>query len=72
MSSTDDIVLNSACFPQINGMRFNGHRWVAADSLDSVRAAVPKDPSEYFVGVAQRRPPSPLPEKPKSRRRGGF
>ncbi len=72
MSSTDDIVIDSAGFPEINGVRFNGHRWVAENSLGSVRAAVPKDPPEYFVGVARRRLPSSLPEKPKSRRRGGF
>lgn len=66
----DDVVLMSACFPEINGMRYNGHRWVSADSMDCKRAVIPSERGEYFVGIEKRKPPRRPSCAPKTRRRG--
>lgn len=68
------IVLNADGFPEIKGMRYNGYRWVAENSLDFERAAIAQQQPgvDMFGGSGIRRPRRPQPPKPKTRRRGGF
>ncbi|RVL05651.1 hypothetical protein [Sinorhizobium meliloti] len=67
----DDIVLDPLRHASVAGMRYNGYRWVTADSLDTIRAVDPPERGEYFVGISRRTPSSkPLPRRFKNRARG--
>lgn len=68
------IILDADGFPEITGMRYNGYRWVAEDSLDTERAMLAhQQPGlDMFGGSGIRKPRRFEPRKPKSRRRGGF
>lgn len=63
------------CAPEMTGLRYNGQRWVDETRPDNpMLVMVPhKQPGlDMFGGSGIRKPPRPKPQKPKSRRRGGF
>lgn len=65
--------MRARLFPELAGLRHNGHRWVDAEYPDPGLVPVIAPPKlEMFVGVAKRTAPRPQPKKPKKRRRGGF
>lgn len=67
------IEMRARLFPQLAGLRHNGHRWVDAEHPDPGLVPVIAPPKlEMFVGVSNRKPPRPPVKKPKKRRRGGF
>lgn len=69
------LVLDDDGFPRVEGMRYNGFRWVSEDSLDTNRAVVapPSGPGlDMFGGTGQRKPPRPKVKMRKTRRRGRF
>lgn len=65
--------MRARLFPQLAGLRHNGHRWVDAEHPDPAFVPVIAPPKlEVFVGVSNRKAPRRQPKKPKKRRRGGF
>lgn len=70
---TQVLEMRARLFPELAGLRHNGHRWVDAEHPDPGLVPVIAPPKlEMFVGVSNRKPPRPQPKKPKKRRRGGF
>lgn len=68
-----ELEMRARLFPQLAGLRHNGHRWVDAEHPDPALVPVIAPPKlEMFVGVSNRKAPRPQPRKPKKRRRGGF
>lgn len=65
--------MRARLFPELTGLRHNGHRWVDAEHPDPALVPVIAPPKlEMFVGVGNRKAPRLQPKKPKKRRRGGF
>lgn len=68
-----ELEMRARLFPQLAGLRHNGHRWVDAEHPDPALVPVIAPPKlEMFVGVSNRKAPRPRPRKLKKRRRGGF
>lgn len=65
--------MRARLFPQLAGLRHNGHRWGDAEHPDpGLVPVIATTKLEMFVGVSKRKAPRPQPKKPKKRRRGGF
>lgn len=68
-----ELEMRARLFPQLAGLRHNGHRWVDAEHPDPALVPVIAPPKlEMFVGLSNRKAPRPQPKKSKKRRRGGF
>lgn len=71
--SDDGIELDAKHFPQLAGLRHNGHRWVDETRADRpMLVVIPHEQlgKDIFGGSGEHRPPRQLPRKLKSRRRG--
>lgn len=71
----DDISLDPKHYPQLDGLRHDGKRWVDALYPDRPMLQIlpqKQEGQDMFGGSGIRRSPKPKPRKMKSRRRGGF
>lgn len=73
MAEHEPFLPNCHLFPVVDGMRYDGQRWVDAERPD--RPLVPVLPKpvgpglDMFGGSGIRKPPRKQPKKPKTRRR---
>ena len=76
MRGSGDVTLAPKHYPELEGMRHNGHRWVDDSRPDRPMLVIAPmfQPQQWSDLVAPTRTPSkrPKPKAIKSRRRGGF